>query len=332
MGDDADSSDLRLFHDFPTLMRVYKDGRVERLAGNDVVPPDPDVETGVRCKDIVISPDPKVSARIFLPKTAAPGRKLPLLVYFHGGCFLIESAFSPTYKKHLCLVSAESDAVIVSVDYRLAPEHPIPAAFDDSWLALNWVASHSTGAGGEEWLRSYTDFDRVFLGGDSAGATIAHRMGIRVGLEGLNGIEIGGIFLNCPFFWGKDPIADEAENPEVRSLLDDIWKFANPTTTGTDDPLLNPTMDPELANLGCKKVLVYVAEKDPMKHRGRLYAAALGKRGWPGAAEVVEAEGEHHVFNLFSPTSDNSMAMVKKLASFFNSEPFLNVVAGEIKV
>ncbi|CAH9107291.1 unnamed protein product [Cuscuta epithymum] len=315
----GDSLDTNILHDFSPLMIVYKDGRVERLEGEDVVPPGPDAETGVRCKDLEISSDPKVSVRIFLPKTASPGRKLPLLVYFHGGGFIVESAFSPTYQKHLCLVSAEANAVIVSVDYRLAPEHPIPAAFDDSWLALKWVASHSSAGGGEEWLTEHADFGRVFFGGDSAGGTIAHRMAIRVGLEGLDGINLDGLFLNCPFFWGKDPIGEEGDEVgPVRSYLESLWLFVNPTTTGPDDPLLNPMMDPEFRKLGCKKMLVYVAEKDPLRQRGRHYKEALGKIGWCGAAELVEAKGEDHVFNVMSPTSDNSMAMVKKLAAFFN--------------
>lgn len=311
-----DSSEI--LHDFTPLMRVYKDGRVERFSGNDVVPADVDVETGVKCKDVVISPELKVSARLYLPQAAGHGRKLPVLVYFHGGGFIVESAFSPTYMKHLCLVSAEANAVIVSVDYRLAPEHPLPAAYDDSWLALKWVAAHSNGGGGEEWLKEYVDFDSVFLGGDSAGGTIAHNVAMRVGLEGLDGIKLNGVFLNCPFFWGKDPIADEGENEGVSTFVENLWRFVNPKTTGLDDPQFNPDKDPEFGKLGCNKVLVYVAEQDPLRHRGRRYTEALAKRGWGGEFEVVEAKGENHVFNLFTPTSDNAMAMVKKLATFIN--------------
>ncbi|CAH9107289.1 unnamed protein product [Cuscuta epithymum] len=321
MGDSDSQQNIEILHDFPPLLRVYKDGRIERLQDENVVPPDPDAETGVRCKDVQISPDPTVSARIFLPKTARPGRKLPLLVYFHGGAFVSESAFSPTYKKPLCLISAEANAVIVSVDYRLAPEHVIPACFDDSWLALKWVASHSSsgGSGGEEWLKEYADLNRAFFGGDSAGGTIAHRMAIRVGLEGLDGIKLDGVFLNCPFFWGKDPVGEEGEvAAAMGSLIHILWELVNPKSSGLDDPLLNPTADPEFSSLGCKKVLVYVAEKDNLRRRGRHYTEVLVNSGWPGTAEVVEVKGEDHGFSVSSPTSDNSMAMVKKLATFIN--------------
>nr|GMC85429.1 probable carboxylesterase 12 [Ipomoea batatas] len=315
----ANSADV--LYDF-SIMRVYTDGRVERLAGKDVVPAGLDAETGVQSKDVVISPELNISARLYLPKTAGTdGRKLPLLVYFHGGGFVIESAFSPTYQKHLNLVAAEANAVIVSVNYRLAPEHPLPAAYDDSWLALKWLASHSHGGGQEPWLNDYADFDRAFFGGDSAGGNIAHNMAMRVGSGNpdAEGINLEGIYLNCPFFWGKDPIGNEGDNVYVISLLENLWKFVNPGTTGLDDPLINPAADPDLARVGCKRVLVYVGEKDPLRNRGWHYKEALRKKGWDGYVEVVEAKGEDHVFNLINPTSDNAMAMVKKLASFINN-------------
>ncbi|CDP17008.1 unnamed protein product [Coffea canephora] len=58
--------------------------------------------------------------------------KLPLLVYLHGGGFLIKSAFSPTYHAHLNVVVAEAGVVAVSINYRLAPEHPLPLVYEDS--------------------------------------------------------------------------------------------------------------------------------------------------------------------------------------------------------
>lgn len=165
-------------------VRIYKDGRVERLLGTTIAPPSTDTKGPVLSKDIVISHEPPISARLYLPNNPPPtSSKLPVVVYFHGGAFIFESAMSVDYQKHLETLAAEARVIIVSVEYRLAPEHPIPAAYDDSWVAVQWVGSHSDGQGPEEWLNDYADLTRVFFAGESAGANIAHRMGLRVGVS-----------------------------------------------------------------------------------------------------------------------------------------------------
>lgn len=139
------ANSTEILHDFHPMIRVYKDGKVERFVGIDIVPASVDSETGVQSKDIQISPEFDISARLYLPGTANPGRKLPLLVYFHGGGFVVDSPFSPLHHNHMNSLVAEANVVAVSVGYRLAPEHPLPIAYEDSWLALKWVASQSTG-------------------------------------------------------------------------------------------------------------------------------------------------------------------------------------------
>ncbi|KAH0732238.1 hypothetical protein KY289_003426 [Solanum tuberosum] len=98
-------------HDFFPLMRVYKDGQIERLAGEVFVPPESDPETGVQIKDVQIDPEINLSARLYLPKKVDPVQKIPLFVYFHGGGYVIESAFSPTYHKYLSLVAVTNSII-----------------------------------------------------------------------------------------------------------------------------------------------------------------------------------------------------------------------------
>ncbi|CAN4107688.1 unnamed protein product [Withania somnifera] len=308
-------------HDFFPLMRVYKTGRIERLMGEGLVPAESDPETGVQIKDVEINPEINLSARLYLPKNVDRVHKIPLFIYFHGGGFVIESASSPSYHKHLTMVAAEAKVVIVSVNYRLAPEYPLPIAYEDSWAALQWVTSHlhANGDGHDDpWLKDHADFRRVYFGGDSAGGNIAHNIATRVGSEKLEGIKLDGIFLACPFFWGKDPIDGETENMGAKNYVEKLWLFVNPNSSGLDDPLINPEKDPKLGSLGCEKVLVYVAGKDPLRYRGFYYKEALEKSGWQGTVEVVEIKEEQHVFHLFAPTSENGMGMLKKLVSFLN--------------
>ncbi|KAL8060548.1 hypothetical protein ABFX02_02G032000 [Erythranthe guttata] len=310
-----------VLHDFFPLMREYKDGRVKRYWATELVPPSLDAETLTQSKDVVISPETDLSARIFLPRNADPANKLPLLVYFHGGGFVVESAFSPLYHNHLNLLAAEANVVAVSVNYRLAPEYPLPAAYEDAWHVLKWIASQSIN---DEWIGKYADLNRVYLGGDSAGGNIASNLAVRFGGEGkekLPEINLVGVFLNCPFFCSVDPLENEDKHevfPKV--YLDKIWKYACPDTAGSDDPRINPDKDPNLWRFGCTRVLVYAAEKDVLKGRGWLFKETMMKRGWNGSIEVVEVEGEDHIFSVLFPKSENSMAMLKKLASFINNE------------
>ncbi|KAF7127787.1 hypothetical protein RHSIM_Rhsim11G0167400 [Rhododendron simsii] len=282
------SNNLEIQHDLSPWCLVYKDGKVKRLIGTETVPPSPaDPETGVTSKDVVIEPEAGLSARFYMPKPTNPNQKLPLLVYFHGGAFFVQTAFSPLYQKFLNSIASQANAIVVSVDYRRAPEHPLPIGYDDSWAAVKWVVSHSGGNGEEEWLRDFADFGRVFCGGDSAGANIAHNMAIRVGLFGLDGNQLKGIFLSHPAFSGEEPIGTEVAKVDGRALVEKLWRFACPNSAGLDDPFMNPATDLNFSSLGCDKVLVVIAERDFFKDRGWLYYEELRNNGWGGEAERV---------------------------------------------
>ncbi|KAK4563074.1 hypothetical protein RGQ29_005535 [Quercus rubra] len=303
------SNSTEIAHDYPPFFKIYKDGRIERIAGIEIIPPSLDSKTGVESKDVVISPETGVSARLYIPKTTKESqKKLPLLVYFHGGGFCIETAFSPQYHNYLNSFVAEANVVAVSVEYRRAPEHPVPIAYDDSWTALKWVASHTDGKGPDEWLKNHADLKVCFFAGDSAGANIAHHMGLRVGLEGLAGVKLDGIVLVHTYFWGKEPIGGEDTDAEKRGKIEALWRFF----------MSSNEYDPKLGSLGCKRVLICIAEKDLFKDRGWYYSELLGKSGYRGVVEVMEAKGEDHVFHLKNSTCENSVALLKRIVSFIN--------------
>ncbi|KAJ1377971.1 Lipase, GDXG, putative serine active site [Sesbania bispinosa] len=314
-----DSSSREIAHDFSPLVKIYKDGRIERLLGCDFVPPSLDPTTNVESKDVVISKDEDISARIFIPKlNGDQNQKLPVFVYFHGGGFCIETPSSPHYHKYLNSIVSQAHVIAVSVHYRRAPEHPLPIAYEDSWTSLKWVASHFGGNGPDEWLNRHADFKKVFFAGDSAGANIAHHMALRVGTEGLSGVKLEGIVLVHSYFWGIERIGSETKRSEHLAMVENLWRFTCPTTTGSDDPLINPAKDPNLGKLGCNRVLVFVAENDLFKDRGLYYKEVLEKSGWHGVVEVMEAKGEGHVFHLFNPNCKNALSLLNRIASFIN--------------
>ena len=103
-----------------------------------------------------------VPVRIYWPQ-ATEQSNLPVVVFYHGGGFALGDldTHDPVARAH----AVGTDAIVVSVDYRLAPEHPFPAGLDDCWAALQWVGEHAADLGG--------DPNRIAVAGDSAGANLA---------------------------------------------------------------------------------------------------------------------------------------------------------------
>lgn len=312
--------------EFLPFVRVYKDGSVERLSGSPFVPPSmKDPATGVSSKDITISQNPLIRARLFLPKLneSESDIKIPILVYYHGGGFLFESAFSADHHRFLNSLVSQAKVVAVSVEYRLAPENPLPAAYEDSWAALQWVSCFSSKDNNstieEPWLSSHGDFERVFIGGDSAGANIVHNIAMRAGKESLSGgVEILGALLTHPYFWGSKPTGSEQSIPHL------VWNIVYPNAPGgIDNPMINPVVPelaPSLEGLGCCRLLVSVAEKDWLRDRGVWYCEAVKKSGWKGEVELIEIEGEDHAFHIGTPGTENANRLIKRLADFLSKK------------
>ncbi|KAK7280162.1 hypothetical protein RJT34_25224 [Clitoria ternatea] len=276
MASSANTKDI--VAEIPTYIRVFSDGSVERPRQRPFAPPllhDP--LTGISSKDIVFSHNPTISARLYLPKLTDSLHKVPILVYFHGGRFFYESAFSQFYHDHFKTFVPQAHVIVVSVEYRRHPEHPLPVCYHDSWAALQWVASHSikNPTNAEPWLIQHGDFNRVFIGGDRAGGNIVHNIALRAGTEDLpNHVKIVGAILSHPYFYSSYPVGSEPiTRPEENDLLT-VWNFVYPSAPGgIDNPMVNPLAPgaPCLAGLGCSKIIVCVAGKDFFEREGDQY-------------------------------------------------------------
>ncbi|CAJ1925234.1 unnamed protein product [Sphenostylis stenocarpa] len=295
--------------EIPNFVRVYKDGTVERLQGSPFVPPTlEDPTTKVSSKDVIISNNPPISARVYLQNRIRSqeegldnNHKVPILVYFHGGGFFFESAFSQLHHNYLNMLVSVADILVVSVEYRLAPETPLPAAYHDCWEALKWVATDNT----DPWLPKHGDFNRVFIGGDSAGGNIAHNIAMRI--------------VSHPYFFGSKAIGCEAVAGHEESSGFRTWEMVHPSCPGgLDNPLINPlgSEAPSLSGLGCWKVLVCTAERDVMRDRAVWYYERVKKSGWEGEVELYQVEGEEHVFHIYNPRTQNAHKMLKRFADF----------------
>ena len=326
----VDSAD-EVLHEFG-IVRVYKSGRVERPLVAPPVAPGLDGATGVESRDVHLG---AYSVRLYLPPAAAAtatSARLPVLVYVHGGGFVAESAASPGCHRFLNRLTAACPALGVSVDYRLAPENPIPAGYDDCLAALKWTLSAA-----DPWVAAHGDLGRVFVAGDSAGANICHYLAVHPDVvdaqtpqdDGKGGGALArrrlkGAVLIHPWFWGSEAVGGEPRHPAARAMGARLWLFACPGADGMDDPRMNPLAPgaPGLGTMACERVMVCAAEHDFLRWRGRAYAeavaAARGAEG-EGSVELLETEGEGHVFYVYKPDGDKAKAMLDRIVSFVNA-------------
>lgn len=126
-----------------------------------------------------------------------------------------------------------------------------------------------------------------------------------------------------PFFWGSSPIGSEVSEPEKKAYVDRLWGVVCPSCPiAIDDPWINPMAEggPSLAELGCWRVLVTVADKDILKDRGWLYFQALGRSRWLGTVQIHETEGEDHCFHLDGLEGEKAKERMKKMAAFFKMD------------
>jgi acetyl esterase len=202
-------------------------------------------------------------ARIYRPDVDGP---VPTLLFVHGGGFVIGDI--DTHDDHARLLCREVGAVVVSVDYRLAPEHPFPAGHLDVVAALRYVVAAVEQLGG--------DASRIVIGGDSAGGNLSAAAAIVARDEGL---PLAAQLLLYPATDMTDTEhASRVENAEGFFLtLEDMLWFATHYAADPTDPRASVVLHPDLTGLA--PAIIATAECDPLRDEGEAYAAALEKAG-----------------------------------------------------
>ena len=135
--------------EIPGFLQVFSDGMVKRFAP-EIVPASAEesYSNGLKFKDVVIDSSKPITARLFLPDTRGSASQLPVVVYFHGGCFCSTTWFG--FHHFLGDLSKASQSIVLSVDYRLAPENRLPIAYDDCFSSLEWPSNN---ASSQPWLK-----------------------------------------------------------------------------------------------------------------------------------------------------------------------------------
>ncbi|XP_057443420.1 carboxylesterase 1-like [Lotus japonicus] len=305
----------------PNFQIVFNsDGTVTRFFHDPLTLPSSDTTLSILTKDVPINRSNKASVRLFLPRNAISNhnnQKLPMIVYFHGGGFIMHSAASILFH-NFCVEMADSvQAIVASVDYRLAPEHRLPAAYEDAVEALHWIRTTE-----DEWLTKYGDYSNCYIMGSSAGATITYHAGLRAAAEAndLEPLKIQGLILRQPFFGGTKRSDSELrhENDHIipLSLTDLMWELALPIGADRDHEYSNPTAGDgfdekmeKIKELGWR-VLVSGNGEDPLVDRERELVMLMEEKGVHVVKDFQE-EG-HHAFEFFEPSkAKNVIGLVK---------------------
>lgn len=193
-------------------------------------------------KDVPLNRDKNTWIRLYLPNNSKHVN-LPIIIYAHGGGFILLSTATPNFDSFLSNTARQLGVLVVSVEYRLAPEHRLPAAYNDVLEALFWVKGKK-----DEWVKKYGDVSKCIIMGESAGGNIAYIVGLKASIltRELNPLVIKGLVLIQPFFGGVIRTRSELKLPDSAGLplviTDLMWNLSLPLGANRNHPYCNPVL------------------------------------------------------------------------------------------
>jgi acetyl esterase/lipase len=247
--------------------------------------------------DSAPGPAGPIPLRIYNPSTAASGA----LVYFHGGGWVRNSV--ATLHGVCATLAREADCIVVSVEYRRAPEHPFPAALEDAWAVTEWVARHTDEVGARPGA--------LALGGDSSGGNLAAVCARRARDAGVD------LRLQVLVY----PVCDaDLDTPSYLEFADGYWLTRDGMRWFWDkyvptgdrfDPDASPLRASDLSGLA--PALVITAEYDPLRDEGEEYARRLAEAGV--AVTLSRYDGQIHGFFRMPARIDQAQEALAEAAA-----------------
>lgn len=209
------------------------------------------------------------------------------------------SASSTIWDRSYSAITAKTPAVVATVEYRLAPEHKLPAAYDDGMEALEIIKNSK-----DDWITNYADLSNTFISGTSAGANLAYQIGLRVtssGMDYLKPLNIKGLILIQPFFGGKERTGSELRAVNDQRLppivTDALWELALPVGVDRDHEYCNATVGMTSERIGRIKdlgwkILVTGHRGDSLIDRQIEFVKLFEENGVPIVSNFLE--GGYH--------------------------------------
>ena len=283
--------------EWPPIRTVPVPALREAVRSSSVQLPPPQVSLASVSNRTIPGPAGEIPVRIYTPEGKGP---FPVTVYFHGGGFVVGDL--DTQDMIARGLAGGAETIVVSVDYRLAPEHKFPAAFEDSWVATQWAAANAAELGGDPAL--------IAVAGDSAGGVLASACA-------LLARDAGAPRLAAQINWygpGIHPIPEEgsalefAHGPVLR--LEDahyFWELHIKDESDYDDFRASPMK--ATSHQGLAPAFIASAECDPIRDAVEAYGPVLEKAGVE--VEVKRYPGMAHGFVSwigFLPGAQQAMA------------------------
>jgi acetyl esterase len=257
----------------------------------------------------ISGPHGPISLRIFRPRDPQSS-PLPVLVYYHGGGMMMNS--TDTYDSMLQLVSSESGAAVVSVDFRLAPENRFPAGVDDAYAGLLWVHAHAAAIG--------LDPARIAIGGDSGGGYLTAVISQIARDRGGPALTYQIMIYPAVGTRGHSRSLDLYSEGYFFSREELAWVYAEYVGDAElfSDPRVQPILATDFSRL--PPAFIVTAEFDILRDDAEEYAGLLRAAGVP--AEVHRYEGTIHAFLNMSRAIPAGRAAISEVAMKLRSALF----------
>ena len=263
----------------------------------------PDAPEVFKVEDKVVSYEGvNVPVRVYHPHAAQSQAALPGLVYLHGGGWTVGDLDThDVLCRSLCL---QADIVVVSVDYRMGPEHKFPAAYDDTVAAFNWTVAHAASLG--------IDASSIAIGGDSAGGNLS-----AAACLGLRGQAVQPAFqlliYPATIMW-QDTASYHANGKGYMLTQESIAYYTENYLRNREDAK-DWRASPQLAesHAGLAPAFVMTAGFDPLRDEGLMYANALSKAGV--SAQYICFERQIHGFITMGRVMQEANTAVSLCAS-----------------
>ncbi|XP_010242026.1 PREDICTED: probable carboxylesterase 18 [Nelumbo nucifera] len=292
-----------------TNLACRSDGTVNRrlLSFLDSkVPPSEIPVRGVKTADITVDPTRNLWFRVFTPTEPADDVSLPVIVFFHGGGFALQSVDNKGYDFIGRRMALKASAVVVSVNYRFSPEHRFPAQYDDGFDTLLFLDGRSC-----KGFPANADLSRCFIAGDSAGANLAHQTVCRAAKAEFRNLRVIGLISIQPFFGGEERTESEIRlrgAPLVPvEVTDWMWKAFLPEGSNRDHEVVNVS-GPNAADISGLKyptTLLLIGGFDPLQDWQRRYYEWLKRSG--KEVELIEYPNAIHAAYAFPELPESSL-------------------------